>query len=158
MQLINKLLIKDPNERPSVKEILNNDFVRAKAQMLKIPMPKKIITSPGKETDSEENMSNLLSQTKLVFHRANTVKLPQMQPSTSTRKKIKYMQMQQALKHTQVISSANKLDEQYISNRKKTEKLTSTGGKREKNVNVKVNIPALAMNIAPPTRSLNNTP
>ena len=67
------------------------------------------------------------------------------------------MQMQQALKYTQVVSSANKLSDQYTTARK-SEKLGSTAGKREKNVNVKVAIPALSMNIAQPARSLNNTP
>ena len=46
MQVINSLLSKDPFKRPSAQELLNKDFIRTKAKILRIELPnqrKKIV-------------------------------------------------------------------------------------------------------------------
>lgn len=41
MGLINKMLSKDPQRRPTVRQIIDSDFIRNKAFLLKIEMPKR---------------------------------------------------------------------------------------------------------------------
>lgn len=45
MGLINRLLNKNPSKRPTVRQIIDSDYVRNKAVMLKIELPKRVPTS-----------------------------------------------------------------------------------------------------------------
>ena len=43
MNLIQRMLSKDPAKRPTVRQILELDFIRSKALLLRIELPKKRI-------------------------------------------------------------------------------------------------------------------
>lgn len=45
MNLIKSMLSKDPSKRPSVRQIIDSDYIRSKALLLKIELPKRQITA-----------------------------------------------------------------------------------------------------------------
>ena len=65
MQIIMRLLSKDPARRPSVRDILDSEFIRSKAQLLRIALPQRQVKSSGSAlTRFQDSFRRLIQKQK----------------------------------------------------------------------------------------------